>query len=149
MTNGWRCASRCRFPGIPESVLLDFFDAEPLHVRLTQAEDEAGLAKFEVDLNEGRLDQVGEVLQMNGGGLVRTPKSLLFIRSGAFGSVWSDSWRFVAVRGGSWRFVAVRGGSWRFVAVREIHLASECALQGLLRPIGTRGEANLVSPRGF
>ena len=35
------------------------------------------------------------------------------------------------------------------MAVREIHLASECALQGLLRPIGTRGEANLVSPRGF
>ena len=59
-----------RFPGIPESVLLDFFDAEPLHVRLTQAEDEAGLAKFEVDLNEGRLDQVGDVLQMNGGGLL-------------------------------------------------------------------------------
>ena len=26
------------------------------------------------------------------------------------------------------------------MAVREIHLASECALQGLLRPIGTRGE---------
>ena len=44
LTNGWRCASRCRFPGIPESVLLDFFDAEPLHVRLTQAEelDEVG-----------------------------------------------------------------------------------------------------------
>ena len=98
---GWRCASRCRFPGIPESVILDLFDAEPLHVRLTQAEDEAGLAKFEVDLNEGRLDQVGEVLQMNGGGLVRTPKSLLFIRSGAFGSVWSGSWRFLAIRGGS------------------------------------------------
>ena len=76
---------------------------------------------------------------MNGGGLVRTPKSLLFIRSGAFGSVWS----------GSWRFVAVRGGSWRFVAVREIHLASECALQGLLRPIDSRDEAKLVSPRGF
>ena len=126
---GWHIASRCRFPGLPESVLLDFLDAEPLHVSLPQAEDEAGLAKFEVDLNEGRLDQVGDILQMNGGGLVRTPKSLLFIRSGAFGSVWS--------------------GSWRFVAVREIHLASECALQGLLRPIGTRGEANLVSPRGF
>ena len=33
-----------RFPGLPESVLLDFFDAEPLHVRLTQAEelDEVG-----------------------------------------------------------------------------------------------------------
>lgn len=44
MTNGWRCASRCRFSGLPESVLLDFFDAEPLHVRLTQAEelDEVG-----------------------------------------------------------------------------------------------------------
>ena len=44
MTNGWRCASRCRFPGLPESVLLDFFDAEPLHVRLTEAEelDEVG-----------------------------------------------------------------------------------------------------------
>ena len=66
---------------------------------------------FEVDLNEGRLDQVGEVLQMNGGGLVRTPKSLLFIRSGAFGSVWSGSWRFVAVLGDSWRFLAIRGGS--------------------------------------
>ena len=98
LTNGWRCASRCRFPGIPESVLLDFLDAEPLHVSLPQAEDEAGLAKFEVDLNEGRLDQVGDVLQTNGGGLVRTPKSLLFIRSGAFG-----------------------GG---VVGVREIHLAS-------------------------
>ena len=88
-------ASRSCFPGLPESVLLDFLNAEPLHVSLPQAEDEAGLAKFEVDLNEGRLDQVGEVLQMNGGGLVRTPKSLLFIRSGAFGSVWSGSWRFV------------------------------------------------------
>ena len=33
-----------RFPGIPESVLLDFFDAEPLHVWLAQAEelDEVG-----------------------------------------------------------------------------------------------------------
>ena len=30
--------------GIPESVLLEFFDAEPLHVRLAQAEefDEVG-----------------------------------------------------------------------------------------------------------
>ena len=63
-------ASRSCFPGLPESVLLDFLDAEPLHVSLPQAEDEAGLAKFEVDLNEGRLDQVGEVLQMNGGGLL-------------------------------------------------------------------------------
>ena len=36
-----------------------------------------------------------------------------------------------------------------FGAVREIHRASECALQGLLRPIGSRGEAKLVSPRGF
>lgn len=37
-------ASRFPFPGLPESVLLDFFDAEPLHVRLTQAEelDEVG-----------------------------------------------------------------------------------------------------------
>ena len=87
-------ASRSCFPGLPESVLLDFLDAEPLHVSLPQAEDEAGLAKFEVDLNEGRLDQVGEVLQMNGGGLVRTPKSLLFIRSGSFGG-WGGSWRFV------------------------------------------------------
>ena len=33
--------------------------------------------------------------------------------------------------------------------LREIHRASECALQGLLRPIASRGEANLVSPRGF
>ena len=29
------------------------------------------LVAFEVNLNEGRLDQVGDVLQMNGGGLVR------------------------------------------------------------------------------
>ena len=40
---GWHIASRCRFPGLPESVLLDFFDAEPLHVRLTQAEDKLSL----------------------------------------------------------------------------------------------------------
>ena len=33
--------------------------------------------------------------------------------------------------------------------LREIHRASECALQCLLRPIDSRGEANLVSPRGF
>ena len=41
---GWHIASRCRFPGLPESVLLDFFDAEPLHVPLAQAEelDEVG-----------------------------------------------------------------------------------------------------------
>ena len=41
---GWHIASRCRFPGLPESVFLDFLDAEPLHVRLTQAEelDEVG-----------------------------------------------------------------------------------------------------------
>ena len=31
--------------------------------------------------------------------------------------------------------------------LREIHRASESALQGLLRPIDSRGEANLVSPR--
>ena len=31
----------------------------------------------------------------------------------------------------------------------EIHRASGCALQGLLRPIDSRGEANLVSPRDF
>ena len=37
---------------------------------LAAGEDEADLASFEVDLNEGRLDQVGDVLQMNGGGLV-------------------------------------------------------------------------------
>ena len=37
------CGS-CRISGIPESVLLDFFDAEPLHVPLSQAEelDEVG-----------------------------------------------------------------------------------------------------------
>ena len=28
--------------------------------------------------------------------------------------------------------------------LREIHRASECALQGLLRPIGSRGEAKLM-----
>ena len=38
-----QCGSSC-FPGIPESVFLDFFDAEPLHVRLSQTEelDEVG-----------------------------------------------------------------------------------------------------------
>ena len=38
-----QCGS-CRVPGIPESVFLDFFDAEPLHVSLPQAEelDEVG-----------------------------------------------------------------------------------------------------------
>ena len=36
-----------------------------------------------------------------------------------------------------------------FFRLREIHRASECTLQGLLRQIGPRGEANLVSPRGF
>ena len=81
------------------------------------------LVAFEVDLNEGRLDQVGDILQMNGGGLVRTPKSLLFIQPGGF--------------------------SGAFGAVHEIHRASECALQGLLKPIDWRGEAKLVSPRGF
>ena len=33
--------------------------------------------------------------------------------------------------------------------LREIHRASECALQDPQRPIGSRGEANLVLPRGF
>ena len=32
-------------------------------------EDEADLVAFEVDLNDGRLNQVGDVLQTNGGGL--------------------------------------------------------------------------------
>ena len=36
-----------------------------------------------------------------------------------------------------------------FIPLREIHRARECALQGLQRPIDSRGEANLVSPRGF
>ena len=36
-----------------------------------------------------------------------------------------------------------------FLRLREIHRASEYALQGLLRPIDPRGEAKLVSPRGF
>ena len=38
------CCGSCRISGLPESVLLDFLDAEPLHVRLTQAEelDEVG-----------------------------------------------------------------------------------------------------------
>ena len=30
-----------------------------------------------------------------------------------------------------------------FIPLREIHRASECALQGLLRPIDSRGEAKL------
>ena len=33
--------------------------------------------------------------------------------------------------------------------LREIHRASECALQWLQRPISSLGEANLVSPRDF
>ena len=38
-----QCGS-CRIPVLPESVFLDFLDAEPLHVRLSQAEelDEVG-----------------------------------------------------------------------------------------------------------
>ena len=36
---GWHIASRCRFPGLPESVFLDFLDAEALYVRLTQTEE--------------------------------------------------------------------------------------------------------------
>ena len=36
-----------------------------------------------------------------------------------------------------------------FRSLREIHRASECALQCPQRPIGSRGEANLVSPRDF
>ena len=36
---GWHIASRCRFPGLPESVFLDFLDAEPLHVRFSQPEE--------------------------------------------------------------------------------------------------------------
>ena len=37
----------------------------------------------------------------------------------------------------------------RTVPLREIHRASESTLQGLLRPIASRAEAKLVSPRGF
>ena len=42
--SGWHSPAAFLFPVFPESVLLDFFDAEPLHVRLTQAEelDEVG-----------------------------------------------------------------------------------------------------------
>ena len=76
---------------------------------LAAGKNEVDLVAFEVDLNEGRLDQVGDILQMNGGGLVRTLKSLLFIQPGGF--------------------------SGAFGVVREIHRASECSLQGLLRPI--------------
>ena len=38
------CCGSCSLSGLPESVLLDFFDAEPLHVWLAQAEelDEVG-----------------------------------------------------------------------------------------------------------
>ena len=36
-----------------------------------------------------------------------------------------------------------------FRSLREIHRASECALQCPQRPIGSRGEAKLVSPRDF
>ena len=38
------CCGSFRFPVLPESVLLDFFDAEALYVRLTQTEefDEVG-----------------------------------------------------------------------------------------------------------
>ena len=42
--SGWRVPAAFLFPVFPESVLLDLLDAEPLHVRLTQAEelDEVG-----------------------------------------------------------------------------------------------------------
>ena len=43
----------------------------------------------------------------------------------------------------------VRGASRAFGTLREIHRASECALQCPQRPIASRGEANLVSPSGF
>lgn len=38
------CCGSCHIPGLPESVFLDFLDAEPLHVRFSQAEefDEVG-----------------------------------------------------------------------------------------------------------
>ena len=45
---------------------------------LAAGEDEADLVAFEVDLNEGRLDQIGDVLQMNGGGGVKNGISIRF-----------------------------------------------------------------------
>ena len=42
--SGWRVPAAFLFPVFPASVLLDFFDAEPLHVPLAQDEelDEVG-----------------------------------------------------------------------------------------------------------
>ena len=42
--SGWHSPAAFLFLVLPESVLLDFLDAEPLHVRLSQAEelDEVG-----------------------------------------------------------------------------------------------------------
>ena len=41
------------------------------------------------------------------------------------------------------------GFAFAALPLREIHRASECALQCPQRPIASRGEANLASPRGF
>ena len=47
-------ASRFTFSGLPESVLLDFFDAEPLHDPLSQAEilDEVGAIHIAYIINK-------------------------------------------------------------------------------------------------
>ena len=37
--SGWHSPAAFLFPVFPTSVFLDFFYAEPLHVRLTQAEE--------------------------------------------------------------------------------------------------------------
>ena len=51
------CCGSFSFPGLPDSVLLDFLDAEPLHVWLQQAEelDEVGAIHISYIL---RLDRV-------------------------------------------------------------------------------------------
>ena len=50
---------------------------------------------------------------------------------------------------GAYGHHSATGVSGHLSALREIHRASECALQCPQRPIDSRGEANLVSPRGF
>ena len=54
-----QCGSS-RFPGIPESVFLYFFDAEPVHVPLSQAEE---LDEVSALLNRSRLELIGRNME--------------------------------------------------------------------------------------
>ena len=54
--SGWRVPAAFLFLVLPESVLLDFLDAEPLHVRLSQAEE----------LDEVGAIHIAEILGLDG-----------------------------------------------------------------------------------